>query len=146
MNEGQYPTPFVSSGLDIVSIDRLRDLRDEFGTSFTRRVFTANERDYCEQTRVPAEHYAARWAAKEAFRKMIPAPEEMPRFDAVAVERTGEGPELQLDDTAATTLADSLRAKSVAPDRTSVSVSLSHDRNSDTAGAEVTAFGFKTDA
>ena len=34
--------------------------------SFARRVFTDEERAYCEKSARPAEHYAARFAAREA--------------------------------------------------------------------------------
>ncbi|GGN95069.1 holo-ACP synthase [Haloarcula pellucida] len=140
------PTPFVSSGLDVVAIDRFESLRAEFGESFTRRLFTDAERAYCEGTRVPSEHYAARWAAKESFRKALSASVEMPPFDEVAVERTGDGPELRLGERATAALADSLRANSVAPERASVSVSLSHDRASGIASAHVTVLGLQRDA
>jgi holo-[acyl-carrier protein] synthase len=39
---------------------------------FQERVFTAREREYCEQRGVvAAQHYAARFAAKEAFLKAL---------------------------------------------------------------------------
>jgi holo-[acyl-carrier protein] synthase len=39
---------------------------------FRERVFTVGERDYCEQRgAVAAQHYAARFAAKEAFLKAL---------------------------------------------------------------------------
>ncbi len=36
---------------------------------FIRRMFTDAERAYCERTARPAEHYAARFAAREAIAK-----------------------------------------------------------------------------
>ena len=39
------------------------------GMRFVNRVFTAEERDYCESKRMKFEHYAARFAAKEAAMK-----------------------------------------------------------------------------
>ena len=39
---------------------------------FTERVFTERERDYCTRRgAVAAQHFAARWAAKEAFLKAL---------------------------------------------------------------------------
>jgi holo-[acyl-carrier protein] synthase len=35
------------------------------------RLFTAEEREYCLQKRDPAPHFAARFAAKEAFLKAL---------------------------------------------------------------------------
>ena len=39
--------------------------------SFARRVFTDEERAYCEKSARPAEHYAARFAAREAVLKAL---------------------------------------------------------------------------
>ena len=39
--------------------------------SFLRRVFTDDERAYCERCARPAEHYAARFAAREAVLKAL---------------------------------------------------------------------------
>src|SRR5437870_7305040 len=39
--------------------------------SFTTRVFTPPEIEYCQRQANPAESYAARWAAREACRKAL---------------------------------------------------------------------------
>lgn len=39
--------------------------------SFLSRVFTDEERAYCDRRARPAEHYAARWAAREAVLKAL---------------------------------------------------------------------------
>lgn len=38
---------------------------------FFQRVFTEAERHYCDEKKHKAEHYAARFAAKEAFMKSL---------------------------------------------------------------------------
>ncbi|MFZ1731523.1 MAG: holo-ACP synthase [Bacteroidota bacterium] len=57
-------------GTDIIEVARVnRSVSRESG--FRERVFTANEIAYCEQTAQKALHYAARFAAKEAFLKAM---------------------------------------------------------------------------
>jgi len=59
----------VSIGIDIIEVARIREtlLRTP---RFAMRVFTAAERSYCESRgAVAAQHYAARFAAKEAALK-----------------------------------------------------------------------------
>ena len=55
-------------GTDIIEVDRIKEaLKDE---RFTLRVFTDKEIDYCEKKRRSKyQHYAARFAAKEAVFK-----------------------------------------------------------------------------
>jgi holo-[acyl-carrier protein] synthase len=61
----------ISIGIDIIEVARIREvlLRTP---RFAERVFTAAERRYCD-TRgvVAAQHYAARFAAKEAALKAL---------------------------------------------------------------------------
>jgi len=57
-------------GLDIVEIDRVKRLVK--GTPrFLPRVFTAQEIAYCKGKKNPWQHYAVRFAAKEAVWKAI---------------------------------------------------------------------------
>lgn len=59
-------------GTDIVDVPRIKHSFDEYGERFLKRVFTDTEIEYCErfgETRFL--HYAARFAAKEAFSKAI---------------------------------------------------------------------------
>lgn len=60
----------ASVGVDIIEISRVaRALERTPG--FAQRIFTDEERMYCEHTARPAEHYAARFAAREAVLKML---------------------------------------------------------------------------
>jgi holo-[acyl-carrier protein] synthase len=61
----------VGLGIDICEQARIRDSLTKLSTTFTQRIFTAPEIAYCERYRDPTEHYAARFAAKEAFMKAI---------------------------------------------------------------------------
>ncbi|MBW8684066.1 holo-ACP synthase [Chitinophaga rhizophila] len=57
-------------GTDIVEVDRIA-AKIQKGKGFRDLVFTGKEIAYCEQQVHPAQHYAARFAAKEAFLKAI---------------------------------------------------------------------------
>lgn len=57
-------------GVDIIEIDRMERTLDRT-PAFARRIFTDEERHYCEHTARPAEHYAGRFAAREAVLKAL---------------------------------------------------------------------------
>ena len=61
----------LGHGIDLVSIPRIRDILERQGEHFRARVFTPVERAYCERMQDPAPHFAARFAAKEAFAKAL---------------------------------------------------------------------------
>ncbi|KXB97474.1 MAG: hypothetical protein AA908_06350 [Chlorobi bacterium NICIL-2] len=59
-------------GIDIIEVERIARAIERYGEHFLRRIYTDAERQYCD--RAPATrmlHYAARFAAKEAFSKAI---------------------------------------------------------------------------
>jgi holo-[acyl-carrier protein] synthase len=58
-------------GIDIVEIARVRRLMERWQERFLRRVFTDEELAYADARRDPAEHLAARFAAKEATLKAL---------------------------------------------------------------------------
>jgi len=53
-------------GIDIVEVERIAE-KIEKDNGFRELVFSANEIAYCESKTYKYEHYAARFAAKEAF-------------------------------------------------------------------------------
>lgn len=57
-------------GVDMVEISRVRKLIEQDG-GFAARIFTAREIAYCESKFSRAQHYAARFTAKEAFFKAL---------------------------------------------------------------------------
>jgi holo-[acyl-carrier protein] synthase len=61
----------IGLGLDATDIDRVADVIDRHGDRFLRRVFTDGEIAYCTRRRVPAIHFAGRFAAKEAAMKAL---------------------------------------------------------------------------
>jgi holo-[acyl-carrier protein] synthase len=59
----------VAIGIDIIEVKRVREVLVRT-PRFVERVFTAAERAYCDgRGAVAAQHYAARFAAKEAALK-----------------------------------------------------------------------------
>ena len=61
----------IGLGLDATDIPRIVATMDRFGDRFLRRIFTAGEIAYCTRRRVPAIHFAGRFAAKEAAMKAL---------------------------------------------------------------------------
>lgn len=59
----------IGLGCDIIETERIRAVLRKHGDRFLKRVFTDEERAYCDSLKYPHKHYAARWAAKEAVSK-----------------------------------------------------------------------------
>jgi holo-[acyl-carrier protein] synthase len=57
-------------GVDLIEIDRIRQALDRH-PGFRSRCFTEAERDYCDSRANPPQHYAARFAGKEAVGKAL---------------------------------------------------------------------------
>lgn len=58
-------------GIDITEIARIQSLYERHGQRFLQRVFTRQEIAYCEKRSSPAQHFSARFAAKEAAAKAL---------------------------------------------------------------------------
>jgi holo-[acyl-carrier protein] synthase len=58
-------------GVDLIEIERIRRALERHGSGFRERCFTALERAYCDGKPNPAQHYAGRFAAKEAVGKAL---------------------------------------------------------------------------
>lgn len=63
-------------GVDIVDIARVERLLAAHGARALDRLFTPNEVAYCRGKRSPAQHFAARLAAKEAAFKALSGTDE----------------------------------------------------------------------
>jgi holo-[acyl-carrier protein] synthase len=61
----------VRVGVDLIEIERVRRALDRHPAGFRRRCFTDAERAYCDAKPNPAQHYAGRFAAKEAVGKAL---------------------------------------------------------------------------
>ncbi len=60
----------VGIGIDMIEVDRVRE-KIEKEKGFREHIFSSSEIAYCEDQLEPYQHYAARFAAKEAFLKAI---------------------------------------------------------------------------
>lgn len=62
----------LAHGIDLVPVARIARMLEKHGDTFRLRCFTPSERAYCEANpKRRAEHYAARFAAKEAALKAL---------------------------------------------------------------------------
>ena len=61
----------VGLGTDIVECVRIRKMIEDHGELFLQRVYTEKEIRYCNSQRRATEHFAGRWAAKEAVLKAL---------------------------------------------------------------------------
>ena len=57
-------------GLDVIEIARVARALERYA-GFRERCFTPAEREYCDSRPNPAQHYAARFAGKEAVGKAL---------------------------------------------------------------------------
>jgi holo-[acyl-carrier protein] synthase len=60
----------MTVGVDLIEIERVRRALERY-PNFRDRCFTEEERRYCDSRPNPAQHYAARFAGKEAVGKAI---------------------------------------------------------------------------
>jgi holo-[acyl-carrier protein] synthase len=60
----------VDVGIDLIEIARIRRALERY-PGFRERCFTEAERAYCESRPNPPQHYAARFAGKEAVGKAL---------------------------------------------------------------------------
>src|SRR5262245_4903556 len=58
-------------GTDIVECPRIADMIERHQDIFITRVFTPAEIEYCSGRKAATQHYAGRWAAKEAVLKAL---------------------------------------------------------------------------
>ena len=81
----------VGLGVDIFDVPRMdEELRKDSGVAL--QLFSPEEILYCDSQRYPAQHYAARFAAKEAaFKALAVASGQAPRWRDVEVRITPEG-------------------------------------------------------
>ena len=61
----------IGTGVDIVEISRIRSAVDSWGDKFLTRILNDEEIAYARSHAVPYQHYAGRFAAKEAIYKAL---------------------------------------------------------------------------
>jgi len=58
-------------GTDIVECLRIAQMIERHGELFIARVYTQHEIQYCQNRKAATQHFAGRWAAKEAVLKAV---------------------------------------------------------------------------
>lgn len=93
----------IGIGVDIVEIPRIREMRTRQGERFNQLVFTPAEIAYCLRRKNADQHFAARFAAKEAVMKALHTGwDHGVSFKRIEVLRGDEGPPaIKLHDRAA---------------------------------------------
>ena len=62
----------IGIGTDIIEISRIAQMIEKHNGTFLERVFTTEEIRYCsERSKASNQHFAGRWAAKEAALKAL---------------------------------------------------------------------------
>jgi holo-[acyl-carrier protein] synthase len=62
----------IKCGIDIIEISRIKESIESLGQRFLNKIYTDKEIEYCESKgRAKYEHYAARFAVKEAVFKAV---------------------------------------------------------------------------
>jgi holo-[acyl-carrier protein] synthase len=79
-------------GVDIIEIYRMKDSVKKWGKSFLTKIFTPREIKYSNARRFSYQHFAARFAAKEAVVKAFGEPNKHPiRWTDIEVLNDKEG-------------------------------------------------------
>lgn len=82
----------AGTGIDIVEIRRMHDAIRAYGDAFLARIFTPREVAYARARRRAPQHFAARFAAKEAVVKAFGEPTKHPiRWTDIEVLNDAEG-------------------------------------------------------
>ena len=110
-------------GTDIVEIFRMKDAIEKWGDNFLTKIFTKKEMKYANSRRFAHQHFAARFAAKEAVIKAFGAPRKYPvQWTDIEVLNDSEGkPVIEFHDSALR-----LKKKNRVND---VVVSIAHSKN-----------------
>ncbi|OGX06686.1 MAG: holo-[acyl-carrier-protein] synthase [Omnitrophica bacterium RIFCSPLOWO2_12_FULL_50_11] len=103
-------TPF-QLGIDICNVRRMAQAIERGGARFLDRVFTKAEQTYCSGKRNQYEHYAARFAAKEALIKAKKGGRGRYTLRDIEIVRNSKGaPSLHIDHSARNKLGISATA------------------------------------
>ena len=108
-------------GIDIIEIARIKKSIDRYGDKFLEKVFTEGEISYCNSKFNKFQHFAARFAAKEAVYKALASGwKEGLRWKDI---------EIQNDNSGMPSIKPSGKLKSFLSDDTQLRISISHSDN-----------------
>lgn len=84
-------------GTEIVECVRIAKMVETHGEQFLERVYTADEVEYCIRTASANQHFAKRWAAKEAAMKAMRCRNQGVRWTDIEIMLSpSEGPLIAL--------------------------------------------------
>lgn len=86
----------VGLGIDLAEISRFDALLARWGERLERKLFTEGERAACHGRGRPAQHFAARFAAKEAALKALGVPSGLAWHELEVVSSATGAPALRL--------------------------------------------------
>ncbi|HPM42884.1 MAG TPA: holo-ACP synthase [Candidatus Omnitrophota bacterium] len=82
----------IGTGIDILEISRMGEAIKKWGDSFLTKIFTPLEIKYSSSRRFAPQHFAARFAAKEAVVKAFGEPNKYPiKWTDIEVLNDAEG-------------------------------------------------------
>jgi len=61
----------IGVGVDIVEVNRIEDAIRRFGDRFLKKIYTDMEIKYCNTGRLACQHFAGKFATKEAVYKTL---------------------------------------------------------------------------
>ncbi|GAB4128818.1 MAG: holo-ACP synthase [Ignavibacteriales bacterium] len=95
-------------GIDIIEITRIEQSIEKFGDSFLNKIFTQTEINYCKDKPNKYQHFAARFAGKEAVAKALSsiAPNGFNWKDIEIYNKSNGQPEVKLFGSLAELLTD----------------------------------------
>lgn len=91
----------VGMGMDLCEIDRIEHMVERWGSRFTKKLFTEGERAYASSKVKSGQHYAARFAVKEATLKALSVPKGLRWHEMEVVGGGNRPPRLELHGRAA---------------------------------------------
>ncbi|MFP4016384.1 MAG: holo-ACP synthase [Halanaerobiales bacterium] len=83
-------------GVDLVEIRRIEGIIKKSGDRFLEKIFTPDEIEYCQNKGASYQHFAARFAAKEAVVKMLGDSSGISWQDIEVFNQNNGAPEIRL--------------------------------------------------
>ncbi len=83
-------------GIDLVDIGRIQKIINKWGKHFLEKIYTTKEIEYCLSKSPSSQHFAARFAAKEAVVKMLGNTSKISWQDIEVVKANNGSPKLLL--------------------------------------------------
>lgn len=87
----------IGIGVDLVDVKRFESIIYRWEQRFLKRIFTDKEISYCNTKKHPAQRFATRFAAKEAFIKaLFPRDQKGIRLRDIEIDQRDKRPVINL--------------------------------------------------